>query len=216
MTFLPLSLSLRQASDVGTSRDALEKTLRRDDYACRFCGFRSKKYQRVVPWIHERDSLPLVTACSFCEQCLSLERAGMMGTGVLIWLPEIGQAELNHIARAIYVARAGADEPMAAAATQAFDLLMGRRAEAKKRLGSDDPLLLATILRENLTADEALQASVKLEGLRLMPLDKHLVRGDKGDVNQFPEIVKYWCSAGGPYASLPVGEWAEMFKRAVG
>ena len=31
----------------------------------------------------------------------------MMGSGILIWLPEVGQAELNHLVRAIYVARIG-------------------------------------------------------------------------------------------------------------
>lgn len=188
----------------------MEKTLRRDDFTCRFCGFRSEQYQRVVPWEGAGDP-PFATACHFCEQCVMLERAGLMGAGALVWLPEISQAELNHILRAIYVARAGKTE-LAPAATRAFDALMARRTDAKKRLGSDDPLLLATVMHESLTDDEYESAAQKLEGVRLLPFDKHLVRTQKGDINQFPQIVKYWRSASGPYAQLPVEQWAEMFK----
>lgn len=218
MTFLPINLGVRRTPD--TEKGALkgsqlktqtEKILKRDDYTCRFCGFRSKQYQRVIPYADKKEEH--VTACSFCEQCLLLERAGMMGTGVLIWLPEISQAELNHMARAIYVARS-TDDPLAAQATRALDALMARRADAKKRLGSDDPLLLATVMHESLTDEELRKANDKLDGIKLMPLDKHVVRGPKGEVNQFPQVVKYWSSGDGPFARYPVEQWAEMFKNA--
>jgi intracellular multiplication protein IcmJ len=186
----------------------IKKTLKRDDHSCRFCGFRSTQYQRVIP-----TGDGLVTACGFCEQVTALERAGLMGGGVLIWLPEITQAELNHIARAIYVARADDESPMADAATRALDALMLRRADAKKRLGSDDPLLLATILHENLSESERKTAIRKLDGVRLMPLDKYVVRSKKGDVNGFPRIVRFWRSPEGPFAKLPVGEWQTMFAK---
>lgn len=189
----------------------MEKTLRRDDYTCRFCGFRAQQYQRVVSYANDDKDLPFVTACTFCEQCMTLERAGMMSSGVLIWLPEIGQAELNHIARAIYVGRADTGA-VADLAGRALDALMARRADAKKRLGSDDPLLLATIMHETLTDEETRQVAAKLDGIRLLPLDKHIVRGRKGDINHFSQIVKYWCSSEGPYAGFPPEKWVEMFK----
>ena len=136
-----------------------------------------------------------------------------MGGGVLIWLPEITQAELNHIARAIYVARADETGDTADAATRALDALMSRRTEAKKRLGSDDPMLLATVLHENLTESERAEAIRKLEGVRLMPLDKHMVRGRNGDTNGFPQIVKFWRSPSGPFASVPTSEWQALFAK---
>jgi len=142
-----------------------------------------------------------------------LDRAGLAGGGILIWLPEISQAQLNHIARAIYVARAAKGE-LATAATRAFDALIVRRSDAKKRLGSDDPLLLATVMHESLTDEEYEAASVKLEGIRFLPFDKHFVRTAKGDVNQFPQLVKYWRSPQGPYARLPVEQWVDLFKTA--
>lgn len=220
-TFLPLTLGVRQGSDAekGASKSPLklgksqiEKTLRHDDYVCRFCGFRSEHYQRVVA-SDDGNADDFVTACTFCEQCVMLDRAGMMASGVLIWLPEIAQAELNHIARAIYVGRTG-DGPIVELATRAFDALMARRADAKKRLGSDDPLLLATVLHESLTKDEVKAAINKLDGIRLFPLDKHMTRSPKGDVNHFPQIVKYWCSPQGPYGQIKPEKWLDMLKTA--
>lgn len=222
MTFLPVAPGVRHSPDTGKgassqahprSKAQTDKTLQRDDYTCRFCGFHSKHYQRVIANPDTRDRQEWVTACTFCEQCLNLDRAGVTGAGILIWLPEIGQAELNHIARAIYVARAEPND-LSETATRALDALTSRRAEAKKRLGSDDPLLLATVMQEMLTADDVAKTAAKIEGIRLLPPDKHLMRTPSGDVNQFPQIVKYWRSPEGPYAKLPVESWVEMFKTA--
>lgn len=220
MTFLPLTLGIRRQSDAekgagnrSQQKSDTDKTLRRDDHTCRFCGFKALQYQRVIPYADTGDGLPFVTACTFCEQTLFLDRAGLMGTGVLIWLPEIGAAELNHIARAIYVAKASSN-PMTESAARAYDALIARRADAKKRLGSDDSLLLATILHESLSQDEARHAVGKLEGIRVLPLDKHVMRDSKGESNKFGQIVKYWVSADGPFGKLPTAKWAEMFQTA--
>jgi intracellular multiplication protein IcmJ len=214
LSFLPLTLGVGLSSGAEggglkpPSKSAADKILNRDDFTCRFCGFRSARYQRIVPFEGE-----FVTACGFCEQVMSLERAGIMGGGILIWLPEITQAELNHIARAIYVARAEEDSEMAKAATRALDALMARRTEAKKRLGGDDPLLLAVALHENLTDKERAAAQPKLDGIRLMPMDKHMVRNRGIDINGFPQIVAFWRSKHGPFADLPTGKWKNMFAK---
>jgi intracellular multiplication protein IcmJ len=214
MPFLPLSLGVGSSSGAGggglkpPSKSETEKTLKRDDYTCRFCGFHSTQFQRVIAFKQE-----YVTACTFCEQTLFLERAGMMGSGILVWLPEIPQAELNHIARAVYVARASEDKDVVALADRAFDALMVRKSEAKKRLGSEDPLVLATVLHENLSAKERAAASDKLEGIRLLPLDKHLIRRNGSDANGFPQMVEFWRSAKGPYAELPASKWGELFEK---
>lgn len=122
-----------------------------------------------------------------------MERTGVAGSGILIWLPEMTQIELNYLVRTIYVARA-AHAPEAEAATKALDALTARRAEAKKRLGSDDPLLLATVMIETLNDAEYKAAAKKLEGIRYLPTDKHMARSPQGDVNQFPAMLEYWQS----------------------
>lgn len=142
---------------------------------------------------------------------MALERTGLSGAGVLIWLPEISQADLQHIMRAIYVARAG-DHPLSAIAGQAFDALMARRTEAKKRLGSDDPLLLATVLYEDLSDADYAKSNTKLEGIRLLPLDRLIVKSHQGDMNQFPHMVKYWTSSDGPFGNLPLEAWGPLFE----
>lgn len=222
MSFLPLILGVRRSSDaekgasVGRVPSKLEtdQTLQHDNFTCRFCGFHAQQFQRVIRApSHVSHNQELVTVCTFCEQCLMLERAGMMGSGILVWLPEMGQAELNHLARAIYVAKAS-ETDLAQTAARAFDVLAARRTDAKKRIGSDDPLILATVMHENLDDKTYKSAVTKLEGLRLLPLDKYVVRGKGADINQFSQMVKYWQSSQGPYARLPVDQWTSLFEAA--
>lgn len=218
MALLPLALgagliSGAEKANSSPPKAVTEKTLKRDDYTCRFCGFKAKQFQRTIACPEAGDP-PFATVCTFCEQCLNLERAGLTGNGLLLWLPEMSQADLNHLVRAIYIARAEKGA-MAAMATRALDALTVRRSEAKKRLGSDDPLLLATIFREALDVDEIRAARMKLEGIRLLPSEKYMVRGAKGDTNQMATLVRYWLSASGPYAAWPTGKWQDSFKTAI-
>jgi intracellular multiplication protein IcmJ len=218
VVLLPLTLGVRSISGAEKGKASpqklpTEKIFRRDDYSCRFCGFHARQYQRVVPCA-DAGSPPFATACIFCEACLNLERAGVSGAGLLLWLPEVTQVDLNHLARAIYVAQAGKDS-LAKLATRALDALTMRRAEAKKRLGSDDPLLLATVLKESLNEEERKAAVAKLDGIRLLPSEKYIVRGQKGDANHFPQIVKYWASSSGPFGDWPTGKWQETFQNAM-
>ena len=247
MTFLPLTLGIRKTTDAEGGvkkaptatqlKDQSTKTLKRDDYTCRFCGFRSTQYQRTIPFTVKGNDLPFVTACTFCEQCVFLDRAGAMGSGQLIWLPEMTQIELNHLARSLYIARAklpeSATDPkkadpeaevampndhshdMVAAANRAHTALMSRRSDAKRRLGSDDPMSLATIMHESLSDDDLKNLSGKLDGVRLMPLEKYLVRTARGDVNQFPKMVQFWRSEAGPYGKMPPDKWPELLRGAM-
>lgn len=186
-----------------------ESIWRQDDFVCQFCGFRAEKYQRIISgsWCDSpRDAL---TACIYCEQCFSLETTGLAGTGYLIWLPEISQAELHHLCRAIYIARQ--HEGLADRGQTALDALMARRSEAKKRLGTDDPLLLGTVLLENLRDQDYAQRNKKLDGIRYLPADRYLIQTQNGMVDQFPAILNYWQSARGPFAKITPQEWIDCF-----
>lgn len=189
-----------------------ETVWRDDDFICRFCGFRAEKYQRIVygSWIgHKR---PALTACIFCEQCFTLETVGVTSSGYLVWLPELSQAELNHLCRAIYLALGQEDVLLAGRAQTALDALMSRRSEAKKRLGSDEPLLLGTALLENLSSAEYEARGQRLEGIRLLPVNRRLVTTPDGaSADQFPAILDYWRSAAGPHRSFPPQDWMKMF-----
>lgn len=188
------------------------KVFERDDFTCQCCGFRSLKYQDVffkngVQTDHRLDNLS--TACVFCHQCFNLDSVNAMRSGVLIWLPEIDQATLHHIARAIYVARIS-QGPVANAARQALDVLLGRREEVRRRLSTDDPYILANVLRDYLTDRHYAMRGNKLEGVRVFPLDRRIIREADLEFNQFPQILAYWRSKDGPFGGrLPV-QWIDL------
>lgn len=84
-----------------------DRVLERDNHTCRYCGFESHKYQEVVnaDQNYSHNTLSnMVTACQFCAQCFFLESVGLDGKtgGILIQLPEITQADLNHFCRALF------------------------------------------------------------------------------------------------------------------
>ncbi|WP_245614688.1 HNH endonuclease [Pseudomonas parafulva] len=81
--------------------------LQRDNYTCRFCGFKSARFQQI----HALDSNPdncikenLITACNLCRQVHHLGACAMNGTGFFVAVQEMTQTEINNVARAIYVA----------------------------------------------------------------------------------------------------------------
>lgn len=93
------------------------RVLERDDYTCRGCNFRSppartKKgdgpsYMDVHHLDHDHGNNALdnlATMCPFCHQAFHIGYAGVSNGGILIWLPEISQADLNNLARTIFIA----------------------------------------------------------------------------------------------------------------
>jgi intracellular multiplication protein IcmJ len=170
----------------------------RDDHTCRYCGFRSLRYQEVlVGGGNARDPDQMATVCLFCHQCLHLDEAAAMRSGVLVWLPEVPQTELHWMVRELYLAlitqRAGER------ARRVLDALLARREPARQRLGSDHPAQLAQRMRgSGGTVDDAV-----LAGLRLLPLDRRIVRVDELEFNQFPQVLAYWRSPSGPLAAAP-------------
>lgn len=194
-----------------------KQVLERDGYACQYCGFESRKYQEVHtknnnPADHSLDNL--VTACLFCHQCFHLEDVGDMTSGTLIWLPDISQADLHHIARAIYVGRIS-QGPVADAARKTHDILMARREDAVRRLGTDNPYILSTVLRDYLGDAAYALREKKLKGIRLLPLDRRLIKEAELEFNQFPQILAYWRSKDGPFGGKIPGQWLSIYQDVV-
>jgi intracellular multiplication protein IcmJ len=216
----PQSLSgSRPAASVPTilTPEIRKAVLDRDDNVCQCCGFRAAKYQDVHFIDQNRQNLRmdnLATVCIFCHQCFNIDLASKMRSAVLIWLPEIDQASLHHIARAIYVARIS-QGPMAEAARVALDTLMSRREEARRRIQTDDPFVLATVMRDFLTMRHYAERGTKLEGIRLLPLDRRLIREADLEFNQFPQILAYWRSKDGPFGSRAPTLWLDLYKDAL-
>ena len=84
-----------------------KSAMERDDYTCYYCGFKSMKFQEVhhLNDNHNDNTLEnLVTVCTLCHQSHHLNSAAINNGAELIWLPELTQAELNHLCRALFVA----------------------------------------------------------------------------------------------------------------
>lgn len=194
-----------------------QKVLQRDKGVCQYCGFESGKHQTVHYTGQDPDKPGemkrlenFVTSCHYCQQCFYLDQVAMMQSGTLIWLPEIGQAALNHICRAVYIARI-TQGPIADAARETLDVLLSRKEEAQNRIGTDDVMQLATVLQDFLEHAEYKQRHAKLKHLRILPLDRRIVREGDLEFNQFPQILAYWRSKDGPFGEMPPRVWAEKF-----
>ncbi len=186
----------------------------RDDYTCRCCGFRSLRYQDVLHLdsdLSNNAAKNLATVCQFCGQCFDLEQVVQMKSGFLIWMPEMEQTTLNHIARAVYIARVS-QGPMADAARRILDIVMTRREDVKRRIQTDDPYVLANVFRDFLGAKAYAERETKLKGVRLFPLDRRMVREGDLEFNQFPQILAYWRSKDGPFGGKLPAQWLEYFK----
>lgn len=219
---LGIAQNMRNAQPAFGEKDAVKdplspelrlKVLSRDEHCCQFCGFQSKKYQDVhfVDGDHSNIQIDnLITACIYCHQCFDLAKVAEMRSGVLIWLPEIPQTHLNHIARAIYVARISQGS-MAATAKAALEILMGRREEIKARLGTDDPHVLAMVMEDFLGPRHYAMRDEKLEGVRLFPLDRRIIKEGDLEFNQFPQILAYWRSKDGPFGGKVPNQWKNFY-----
>lgn len=190
-----------------------DQVLARDDHTCRYCGFQSRKYQEVNFIGQKQEETKLehyATACPFCYQCFHIEKIDRMQSGTVIWLPEIGQATLSHICRAIYVARISRG-PMADAARDSMEALLARKEEAASRLGTDSPKILSGVLQDFLEFNEYKVRAKKLKGFRILPLDRRIIREGDLEFNQFPQVLAYWRSKDGPFGEIPPRKWGNMF-----
>lgn len=200
------------------SKDLKQKIFERDDFTCQCCEFKSQKYQEIL---HKNQNFAdfsddnLFTVCNFCHQCFRMENVSEMKSGVLIWMPEIEQTMLHHIARAIYVARIS-QGPVAEAARKSLDVIMKRRAEAKKRIHTDDPYILATILKDYLGPKHYAERQKKLDGIRLFPLDRRIIKEADLEFNQFPQILAYWRSKNGPFGGKTPPQWISIYQELGG
>jgi len=229
MAYLKITLGISKYSSTGVivhpslhnpPEKVITEVLERDEHSCRYCGFKALKYQEVhfigegvPPRTDPRKKIKAenyATACPFCSQCFRLEKIARMQSGSLIWLPEIGQAALNHICRAIYIARVSRG-PMAEAARDSMEVLLARKEEAENRLGTDSPKILSSIFKDFLEVREYKKRMGNLKGFRILPLDRRVITEGELEFNQFPQMLAYWRSKDGPFGAFQPNKWAESF-----
>jgi intracellular multiplication protein IcmJ len=213
---LPLALSATASSwrmddgdhrfDDPVYRANAAKAFARDACACRYCGFSVKQGQEIahIDDNHANHDLTnLATACSFCHLCQHLGRAGLLGEAVVIWLPEMSQAVLHHLVRAIAVALPVA--VMHDAARAALAALKGRQEAAKALLGTSSPLSLGNVLIDLKPPDYKRRRDL-LGGIRLLPLPRKM----DASVDRFPAMVEDWMRPRGPFGGLRPQDWPRL------
>jgi intracellular multiplication protein IcmJ len=122
-------------------------------------------------------------------------------SGVLIRLPEMSQVALNRLMPALYTLRLN-QGTSADKARRLLTFFMGRRQGAVEQLTSDEPSFLAEKMSRCATAEELCELRAKVEDIRLLPLDRKVIKEGGLEFNQFPQILAYWRSKGGPLGNL--------------
>lgn len=118
------------------------KILKRDNYVCQGCGWRSEEFQEL----HHRDGdhsnyreSNLETLCPLCHQLFHPSAATISGGGFMIWLPELTQAELNRLSFPLFWAyTAGPSHPLHSVARSTYAMLEQRRVELESHVGKSD------------------------------------------------------------------------------
>lgn len=96
-------------------KEVFDKVVARDNNFCVYCGFRCATQESVKLngiEIHSLDGYDdhlevdnFVTSCNLCRMDFNLEYAGSEQKALLVYIPELSQALINNIARAIMFVR---------------------------------------------------------------------------------------------------------------
>jgi intracellular multiplication protein IcmJ len=150
-----------------------ESVLRRDNYTCRFCGFKAAKYQEVHHFDNNHqnnDPNNLLTVCNLCHQVHHTFLAGTANAGFFALVPELTQTEVNHICRAFFVAQLICDQEIKDKLTGLYALFRAGADELKLPFETDisAPTTIAQILA--LLDDQSFaDRSKTLANIRLVP-----------------------------------------------
>lgn len=208
MRLLPLGLTADAASwrSEATSPvgEQASLALARDGHACRFCGLASGPWAEIFHrnGDHADDGLGnLVTACPACHACQHLGRDSADQEYLVVWLPHLTQAALNHLVRGVH--RVFFDHGEAAHMAQppsrdttalrsayaAYCELVACSSVAQSALGTSSPRILGETLL-NLPPSAASRAAGLVDGLRLLSRGRLF----RGGVDVYPACLECWAN----------------------
>jgi intracellular multiplication protein IcmJ len=155
------------------------------------------------------DAAP-VTACPLCSACQTLNRPRIEDEFLPLWLPEVSQAALIHLARSCHLVfhahgepphmmrRPRSDTPALRAAYRTFHALLGLKPESLARIGTTSPRELDGAIA-GLSAEHRSLASRQLRSIRLLPLGRLYQAGR--DI--YPDILDAWAAPATRAAASP-------------
>lgn len=211
MRLLPLTITAQAAHwrlpAAAPAGERAHAALARDAHTCRFCGLRAGPWAEVYHLNGDHaDDTPdnLATACPACHACQHLGRDTAAQEYLLVWLPDLTQAALTHLARgthAVFHAHGEApcpevaptrDTPELRSAYTAYRALAARAAAAEQRIGTSSPRALGEALlslpRASVTGASTTGTAALVAGLRLLPRGKLF----RGGIDVYPECLDAW------------------------
>lgn len=197
MNLLPVTLSVKRrafrsdaphaAATDAAYMEARKKVLARDDFTCRFCGFRHKTNEvHHANDDHNDQRLEnLLTACVLCHMSFHIAFAGIRGRAKLIYLPDakINQADLNQIVRNLWIAELMGKDDLRQNAAQLLARLEKAEIHAHAVLGTSSPAVLGDFMA-SLSDEDYEKRAEPLEGIYLLHLKK-----------AYAPQIKQWCEA---------------------
>lgn len=178
------------------------RVLKRDDYTCQACGWRSEEFQEL----HHRDGdhsnykeANLETLCPLCHQLFHPSSATISGGGFMIWLPELTQAELNRLSFPLFWAlAAGTTHPLYSVARSTYAMLDQRRVELESHVGRSDAASFGQILLR-LSPEEYKKRAETMAPIKMLASPK-----------RFQVEIDYWGAVMAKSKSFEAwAEWAE-------
>lgn len=204
--------------------------LKEFDYTCPYCDHASEKYQEV----HHSDddhknNAPqnLVCTCPLCHQVFHIGLAGMKDGADIVYVPELGQAEINQLALVIWLVTETDESRFKDQQDRLYFSRLAGRAKTiqgilENRRGTV-LLKLKEALKETKFPQE-LVGKIKLSHLSPILLSNVLMSLDDKDYAnraellgglrllpkpvRFRERIKYW--SGEQDGILPVPSWARL------
>ncbi len=151
-----------------------EKVLTRDHHTCQYCGFQAHEFQEIVNldqnYTHNKLS-NFITACPFCAQCFFLESVGVgdYGGGSLVYLPEIGQGELNSFCHVLFCAITN-DTGYKATAQSIYRNFKFRAQVIEEKFGegTSSPVVFGQLLIDSQLENSETSSAI-LKDIRLLP-----------------------------------------------